>query len=276
MKTGERWSSWKLSAGWLIALPMLVCAPGCAKDRTLVDQNLQSSQGDDGAVVRTYRVACPDVIELQILQRPEFDGLYEIGADGRINLGDYGNLRIEGRTLPEVAKVISEETGSIPISVRVKMREYRSQHVVLIGEVNGAQRSIAYRGPETVLELLQRIGGITHDGAQDDVYVVRPHVGDNQRPEVFHVDLHAIIVNGDNKTNLRMQPFDQVFVGESRRAKIEKAIPLWVRWLYQTPEISRQQLAVSRQNTAVSSQQNTAVSSQQNTAVSGQQPAASQ
>lgn len=230
MKTGKRWSSWKL----LVALPMLVGALGCARDRALVEQSLRnSSPYQDDAVVRSYRVACPDVIEVHMQTRPEFNGLYEIGSDGRINLGDYGKPRIEGRLLSEVAQVIADETGSVPLSVRVRVREFKSQHVVLIGEVTGSQRSVTYRGPETIVELLQRAGGITQDGAPEDVYVVRPHIGDNQRPEVIHVDLHAIVIKGDQKTNVRVQPFDQVFVGETRRAKVEKAIPLWVQWLYQ-------------------------------------------
>ena len=194
----------------------------------------------DDAVVRSYRVCCPDVIELKIQTRPEFDGLYEISSDGRINLGEYGKPRIEGRTLSEVAKLIAEETGSVPLAGRVALSEFRSQHVVLIGEVNGSQRSITYRGPETVLELLQRAGGISHDGAAEDVYIVRPHIGADQRPEVIHVDLRAIVLNGDHKTNVRVQPFDQVSVGETRRAKIEKAIPLWVQWIY-SPDVKLRQ-----------------------------------
>jgi polysaccharide biosynthesis/export protein len=240
MKTGKRWSSWKLIVGPLLALPMLTCALGCAKDRVLVETLRSQSNFQDDAVVRSYRVACPDVIELQIQTRPEFNGQYEISSDGRINLGEYGKPRIEGRTLSEVAKIISEETGAVPLSVRARVSEFRSQHVVLIGEVNGAQRSITYRGPETVLELLQRAGGITHDGAADDVYIVRPHVGANQRPEVIHVDLRAIVLNGDPKTNVRVLPFDQICVGETRRAKIEKAIPLWVQWIY-SPEVKLRQ-----------------------------------
>jgi len=221
---------------------VLLCAPGCAWDRALVENLRAQSSYLDDAVVRAYRVGCPDVIELQVQTRPEFNGYYEIASDGRINLGDYGNPRIEGRTLAEVARMICEETGTAALGVRVRVSEYRSQHVILFGEINGSQRSVSYRGPETVLELLQRVGGITHDGAPDDVYVVRPHVGDNLRAEVFHVDLRGIVLKNDDKTNVRLQPFDQIFVGETRRARIEKAIPLWVRWIYD-PEVKIRQPA---------------------------------
>jgi polysaccharide export outer membrane protein len=184
-------------------------------------------------VAETYRVGCPDVVELEITQRPEFTGRYEVTADGRINLGDYGKPRLEGRTLLEAATLIAAETGVSPASVRILVSEYRSQHVLLFGEVTGKQRSVPYRGPETVLDLLQRVGGITPGAAPSDVYVVRPHIGDNHRPEVFHVDLDAIVLKQDHRTNLRLQAFDQVYVGETRQAKIENALPPWLRWMVQ-------------------------------------------
>lgn len=180
-----------------------------------------------------YRVGCPDVIELTIPSRTEFNGRYSIHPDGRIDLGDYGKLRIEGQTPSAIATMMAEEIGINQADISVRVAEYRSQHVLLFGEVIGLQRSVPYRGPETVLDLLQRVGGITPGAAPRDVYVVRPHLGDNQRPEAFHVDLHAIVLKHDHKTNIRLQPYDQVYVGETRKAQIEKAIPPWLRGPFQ-------------------------------------------
>ena len=84
-----------------------------------------------------------------------------------------------------------------------------------------------------MLDLLQRVGGITPGAEPKDVYVLRPHLGDNRRPEVFHVDLHAIVLKNDHRTNIRLLSFDQIYVGETRRAQIEKALPLWLRGAYQ-------------------------------------------
>ena len=98
--------------------------------------------------------------------------------------------------------------------------------------VVGQQRSVPYRGQETVLDLLQRVGGLTPGAEPDDVYVVRPHIGDNKRAEVFHVHLRAIVMKQDHKTNIRLLPFDQVYVGETRQARVEKAIPPWMQPIY--------------------------------------------
>jgi protein involved in polysaccharide export with SLBB domain len=237
MKTGERWSSWKTRAASLfLAMSMLLHAPGCAKDRASIEKNLmaqQSAQRGEG-VAQHYRAGCPDVIELTVPQHPEFSGPHEIGPDGRIDLGDYGKLRVEGRTAPEMVKLVAEETGAIPDSVQVRVSEFRCQHVLLFGEVIGSQRSVPYRGQETVVDLLQRVGGITPGAEPKDVYVVRPHLGDNQRPEVIHVDLRGIVLKHDHRTNIRLLPFDQIYVGETRQAQIEKAIPPFLQRMVQT------------------------------------------
>src|SRR5579862_9710960 len=98
MKTGERWSSWNVRAVcWLLAPALLAHAPGCAKDRAAVGRNLmaQPPAVSPEAVLAEYRASCPDVLEINIAGRPEFAGRHEIGADGRIDLHDYGRVRVE-------------------------------------------------------------------------------------------------------------------------------------------------------------------------------------
>lgn len=231
MKTGERWSSWKA----IFPALLLAFAAGCIKDRAAIEKSLMTPPAAEAAqaALECYRVACPDIIEVEIAERPEFTGRYEIGADGRIKLGDYGNPRLEGRLLAEAAETIGKEVGTSPAGVHIRVAEFRSQCLLLFGEVAGRQHSVPYHGPETILELLQRAGGISSGAAPDDVYVVRPHVGDNRRPEIFRIDLDAIIMRHDQRTNLRVLPFDQIYVGETRAAKVEDAIPPWLRFITQ-------------------------------------------
>lgn len=253
MKTGKRWSTWKAS---LAAAVLTLNAAGCLTDRAQIEKSLKtpSTHGEE-VVAQTYRIACPDIIALTIPKRPEFDGRYQIGADGRINLGDYGNPRIEGRLLNEAAGVIAAEVGVTAAEVQVRIVEFRSQHILLFGEVAGRQHSVPYRGQETVFELLQRVGGITPGAAPEDVYLVRPHLGDNRRPEIFRIDLAAIALRHDPRTNIRVLPFDQIYVGESRAAKVENAVPPWLRWMTEGPEARGQETGVRSQETGARGQE---------------------
>ncbi|HJT78705.1 MAG TPA: hypothetical protein VJ739_15990, partial [Gemmataceae bacterium] len=125
-----------------------------------------------------------------------------------------------------------EEAEAPPATVRVRVLEYNSQQVYLVGAVTGMQRAVPYQGPETVLDLLQRAGGIAPEAAPGAVHVIRCGVAEGRAPEVYHIDLAAIVLQGDQRTNLRLQPFDQVYVGESRPSCYARCIPPCLRGLY--------------------------------------------
>lgn len=224
----------KTSWQWLPRLCLLVCL-GCASNRAGVERSLKvdrypSPNGEDMSA--HYRLACPDVLEIRVSARPQFDADYIIGPDGCIDLGDYGALRVEGQTPLQAARKIAEELGVPPDQIRARVAQFKSRRLFLFGEVFGWQRSIPYQGPETVLDVLHRVGGITRGAEPKDVHVVRPHLDDGRRPEAFHVDLRAIVDRGDQSTNVRVEPFDQIFVGESSRSRFENTLPRWMQPWY--------------------------------------------
>jgi protein involved in polysaccharide export with SLBB domain len=180
-----------------------------------------------------YRVGCPDVLEVAVSQRPELHGRQRVGPDGRIDAGRAGRIRIEGETAAEAAGTLAEALGVPAAAVEIRVVEYSSQYVFVIGQIIGQARAVPYRGPETVLDLLHRVGGITPGAAPGDVSVVRGKVAEGGQPEVFHVDLRAILERRDQRTNITLQPLDQVFVGESRPCAFERCLPPWLRPTYE-------------------------------------------
>jgi protein involved in polysaccharide export with SLBB domain len=279
MKFGEGWSSGherrmkgvrplsllkRLSLGLFLSLLV-----GCASGPPRLDQVLMADKGATGrnrGVEQAYHVFCPDVLQISIdpdeqqtasnranratrrVSVPSVgscsipsNGTYAIDADGRINLGPLGKVRIEGQSPPQIVNLLANEIGISADRIHVKVAECNSQQIYLYGQVmpesgglaKGCQRAVAYRGPETVLDLLRRVGGITPGAASNDVNVVRSRLADNQPPLVFHIDLQAIVMNQDQSTNLRLQPFDQVFVGEAKKSSLEKCLPPFVRPMYE-------------------------------------------
>jgi protein involved in polysaccharide export with SLBB domain len=232
MNPGEGRSFWRA----LAVLCALLLSAGCASDRINVERALLAGVGDpqrSQGVAEHYLLHCPDAIEVRIAHRPELSQQYAIEATGCINLTDYEPVRVEGKTLAEAAHRIAQQIGEPPADVAVRVTAFRSQYLFLVGQVIGWQRTVPYQGQETVLDLLQRIGGITPSAELRDIYVVRTHLDKNQRPEVFHVELAAIVLQHDDRTNIRLLPFDQVHVGESRQAQLEKTFPPWLRPIYQ-------------------------------------------
>jgi protein involved in polysaccharide export with SLBB domain len=242
MKRGKARSSWKLPgarcflrAGRRCALACALLLAGCRTTHPNVDRNLLSDRGQaqhNAGVAQSYTVTCPDVLDLSIAGHAELSGPHPIGVDGRLDLDPVGRPRVEGATAEEIGVQLADFVGVPSDQVQVRVAEYHGECVFLFGEVIGMQRAVPYKGQETVVELLQRTGGITAGAAPRECYVVRPHVGDTQRPQVFHVDLEAIVVEHDQRTNVRLQPFDQVHVAGTRCAGLEKCVPPWLRPLY--------------------------------------------
>jgi protein involved in polysaccharide export with SLBB domain len=284
----------RLSLG--LSLGLLV---GCAAGPPRFDQALMADKGAlarNQGVEQAYHVFCPDVLEIRIdsdyrrvgwaeSSRPTWNnrapiagvvgledsahptkGQYAIDADGRIDLGRLRKLRVEGRSVMQIADLLAAEFGLPVDRIHVKVAQYNSKPIYLYGQVMPAarskggvgdgetgrhsslsppispspilpfscsQRAVPYQGPETVLDLLQRVGGITPGAASNDVSVVRSRLADNEPPLVFHIDLQAIVMSQDQRTNLRLQPFDRVFVGEAKKSSLEKCLPPFVRPLYE-------------------------------------------
>ncbi len=222
------WGRWLLAAALGLAAG---CVSGRSRfERALLADRTPAAHGGDAASL--YAVHCPDVLELNVVGRPEWDGRRRVGPDGFIGLGDAGPLRVDGLRPAEVAAALAERAGVPAERVHVRVAAFNSQQVYLFGEVAGSQRAVPYQGPETVLDLLQRVGGLSPAAAPTDVQVVRAHVADGKTPEVFHVDLAAIVVKHDQQSNVRLLPFDQVYVGQSRRSTYVPAVPPWLRPLY--------------------------------------------
>ncbi len=179
-----------------------------------------------------YIVHCPDLLEVEAPGRLN-DAALPVGADGCIALSEGSRFYVEGMTAPEIARAAAEHLGLPPEQVRVGVVEYNSQEIYLFGEVAGGERAVPYQGPETVLDLLQRMGGLASGAAVGNVQVLRSHVADGTSPELFQVDLAAIVLHGDQKTNVRLEPFDQIYIGQTKRSCLKTLLPPWVQALHE-------------------------------------------
>jgi protein involved in polysaccharide export with SLBB domain len=217
--------------GGLVAW-LLLLVVGCSSRQSQLEKALLADRNPaahGGEAVLEYHLHCPDVMEVQAPLAPHCAGSRRIEADGCVALGDGTRPRIDDLTPPQAAAVITQHAGLPPGSVQVRVAEFNSQLIYLHGEVRGQERALPYRGPETVLDLLQRAGGLTPGSAPGEVQVIRGHVAEGKTPEIFHVDLDAILLHQDQRSNITLEPFDQVHVGESRSCRMRSCIPPWLR-----------------------------------------------
>jgi protein involved in polysaccharide export with SLBB domain len=218
------------SIGVLLALAF---ASGCAGDggrlsKALIADRQPAAHARD--LEAHYRVHCADVLRVEVRGRPADSGTCKVALDGRIELAAH-RVEVEGRVAGRIAALVAREVGAPEADVRVSVQDYNSQRLYLFGEVAAKYQTLPYRGPETVIDLLRRVGGGTKGAALADVRVVRSHVADGLPPEVFHVDLEAILIKKDLQTNVRLEPSDHIHIGQSRRSKVACQMPPWLREL---------------------------------------------
>jgi protein involved in polysaccharide export with SLBB domain len=207
-----------------LTVGLVAAVAGCAAPHQCYCRDAAPTAG-----APSYTLACPDVLE--ITARPEADltGRLTVGPDGTIPLGTDGRLRVEGLTADEVAGQLAAVLGVSSGLIQARVAEFASRQVFLCGPVAGHERAVPYHGPETVVDLLRRTGGLSRDAQPREVYVIRANVAAGRRPEVFSVDLEAIFIRHNDATNICLQPYDQVYVGETARSNWAKYLPQWLR-----------------------------------------------
>jgi len=231
------WDLFRISDfGFRISLLLLAALlSGCATNRNLDRALLAPNPSANREVANGYHVQCPDVLDVTADFRPDIPaGRRVVGPDGCIDLGIAGRVRVEGLSPAQIAVRVAVAAAVPAATVQVRIAEYKSQQVYVFGQVTGLQRAVPYQGPETIRDFLQRAGGLAPGAEPSEVHVIRANVADGKRPEVFVIDLKAIVMKHDERTDIRLEPFDEVFIGETRQSSYEKAIPPLLRPLYET------------------------------------------
>ena len=162
-----------------------------------------------------YPVVFPDVLELNVAGKPECSGRRLVYPDGRIDLGPHGAVFAEGCTAAEITRRVAAAAGVSARDVRCQVAQARSRFVYVLGPGADRPRAVPYAGPEGVSDLLARAGRVSPGSHLADVRVVRRNVARGLPIETFHVDL-AAVKKGDGRTNVVLEPNDEVHVTEDR------------------------------------------------------------
>lgn len=174
-----------------------------------------------------YAVCFPDVIDLKVDGRPDSTGRHLIRPDGRLDLGSAGEVFAEGCSVDELNSRVAEALGVSIQRVHCQVSSARSRSIYLVGTAAPQPKAIEYHGSERVGELLQRTGSLPAN-SDLQVRVVRRNVARGTATETFRVDL-AAIRKGDLRTDVLLQPNDEVHVAEESGIRLATFIPDWVR-----------------------------------------------
>jgi polysaccharide export outer membrane protein len=162
-----------------------------------------------------------------LTSRVRLPGDQVVQPDGTIDLGEYGQLRVAGRTVAEIrvdaeslirrherrqaTPAVAEGAPSRPpLSVNVRLVEPTSKVYYVTGEVNspGAYPLI---GRETVLDAIIEAGDLSDKANRHKIILSRP-TAPCQCRVVLPICYRHIVQLGDTSTNYQIQPGDRIFV----------------------------------------------------------------
>jgi polysaccharide export outer membrane protein len=130
--------------------------------------------GEAEAAASEYQVGPGDVLEITVFGNEDLSRIPTVQTDGSIALPLLGAVQVAGLTVGEVQRKVTSLLAKdylVNPQVEVKVREYKSQFVSVLGEVNQPGRK-PLRGPTRLIDALLDAGGFTQH-ASGEVLIAR-------------------------------------------------------------------------------------------------------
>lgn len=127
-----------------------------------------------GPAAPEYRVGPGDVLEVVVFGNEDLSRSPTVQPDGAVSLPLLGDVEVAGLALPEIQRKLTTLLARdylVNPQVEVKVKEYQSQFVTVLGEVNTPGRK-PLRGRTRLVDVLVEAGGFT-PRASGEVQITR-------------------------------------------------------------------------------------------------------
>jgi polysaccharide export outer membrane protein len=181
-----------------------------------------------------YRLRAGDVLDVNFSFTPEFNQSVTVQPDGYINLRGLGDMRVQGKTTPELVETLRSAYGKIlhdPV-LTVELKDFEKPYFIVGGEVTHPGK-YDLRGDTTVLQAVAIAGHFNGQSKSSQVLLFR-RVSD-EWVEVTKLNIKQMIRNRNVNEDVHLRPGDMVFVPKSNLARLERFIPVPSVGLYANP-----------------------------------------
>ncbi|HUL80054.1 MAG TPA: polysaccharide biosynthesis/export family protein [Vicinamibacteria bacterium] len=142
------------------------------------------------AAAAEYEVGAGDVLEVTVYDNTDLSRIVTVQTNGAISYPLIGEVQVAGLTVGEVQRKITNLLAKdylVNPQVEVKVREYQSQFVSVVGEVNSPGRK-PLRGRTRLIDILTEAGGF-RPTASGDVILARTdgEFGDGQKSIIVRI-----------------------------------------------------------------------------------------
>jgi protein involved in polysaccharide export with SLBB domain len=166
-----------------------------------------------------YTLGPDDVIEISVMDHPEFSGIYPISLEGKVQYKFVGDINVTGMTKEQLEDKIDEILSSYVSSpkVNVTIREFKSKVFYVLGEVGNPGKYYMRADNITVSEAVVMAGFPTEAAAMRKTRIITPGIYGG---ETRKVNLYSLLYTGDLKENLLLYPGDYLYVPATILAKV--------------------------------------------------------
>jgi polysaccharide export outer membrane protein len=166
-----------------------------------------------------YRIQIGDVLDLRMIANPELTEEMVVRPDGMVSTTLVQDVRAYGLTPKELQKKMIElykkELSKPQLTIIVK--NFAPTRVYVMGEVQNPGEQV-FIGPNlTLMQAVARAGGMKTTAETGQVMIMRRGEGD--KPELYKANFDAAATGKDISSDVRLAPFDVVFVPRSSIAE---------------------------------------------------------
>ena len=169
--------------------------------------------------VKAYRIGPGDLLEIKVFEIEQLNQVVRVSEDGSITLPLLGRIEIEGLTQTGVVQKLTTLLQAKYVKnpqVTVFIKEYKSQQVAVIGAVE-KPGNYELVGRKNLLQMISQAGVLT-DKATDEIFVLRD--GGNGATSSIPIDLKDLMVNGNQKLNIPIEPNDVMNVPVDKEIRV--------------------------------------------------------
>ena len=195
------------------AIALLVCAG------IVLAQSPPEIQEARDLFVRAYRIGPGDLLELKVFEVDQLSQTVRVSEDGSITLPLIGRVVVEGLTQEGVVQKLSGLLQAKYVKnpqVTIFIKEYKNQQVAVIGAVEKAG-SYELVGRKNLLQIISMAGGFS-DNAGDAIFILRE--GMDGVTSSVAIDLKDLLVNGNQKLNIPIEPNDVINVPVDKEIRV--------------------------------------------------------
>lgn len=198
-----------LTSFFLIFIVLVAGACG-VKELQVKDVVVPAEVPDPAKPSKEFYVIGPgDLLNVVVWKDPSISGQTRVRPDGFVTLPLVNEIQVSGMSTGDLRKVLEEKYKAFVTDpfVTIRVEEIVSSQIFVIGEVK-APRPYPAMGNDTVLQMLNRAGGLTIFADRNRIRIVRRK---GEKARTYTVNYDAIL-NGDFKQDILLRPGDRIIV----------------------------------------------------------------